>query len=81
MNLSDFICIGQRYAIIATQQVLHNPSVSGITEIIPVHVFTSSGKNDACVIIWKGCQLSKEGIFEDFKSLNLNCDIKENSNK
>ena len=79
MNLSDFLCIGQRYAIIA-QQVLHDPTISGITEIIHVYVTTSTGEKDACVIKWKGCTLSKEEIFEDFKYLNPNCSIKEKSN-
>mgnify|MGYP004648741617 CR=1 FL=1 len=78
LQLSDFLYLGQKCAIVATEQIWYNPKVSGIQRVVPVKITMPQKETIiAMVIIWEGCTLTIEEIMKDFESLNAGCSVRQ----
>ena len=77
LQLSDFLYLGQKCAIVATEQIWYNPKVSKIQQVIPVKITMLQKETIAMVILWESCTLTIEEIMKDFESLNAECSVRQ----
>ena len=77
LQLSDFLYLGQKCAIVATEQIWYNPKVSKIQQVVPVKITMPQKETVAMVILWEGCPLTIEEIMKDFENLNAGCSVRQ----